>query len=146
MIKELMSKDLVVLDTNSDIYTVARIMKEKDIGFIPFCKNNKIVGVLTDRDIVTKILANKGSKIAGYLSTNIIKISYDASVDEALDIMKKHKIKRLLVEEDKKLVGILSLSDLIYHDEKNLIKTLQNIYAINKNSDYYDVKVNEFEL
>ena len=67
-------------------------------------------------------------------------------MEEALQIMKKHKIKRLLVEKDKKLVGVLSISDLINQNEKDLVATLQSIYAINRNSDYYNVKINEFEL
>lgn len=146
MLEKIMSKDLIVLDVNSSIYDVAKVMKEKDIGFIPFSDGNKIVGVLTDRDIVTRVLANQDDKIAGYLSTDLIKISSQASVEEALQIMKKHKIKRLLVEKDKKLVGVLSISDLINQSKKDLLETLQSIYAINRNSDYYNVKINEFEL
>ncbi len=146
MIEKIMSKNLIVLDVDNSIYDVAKTMKEKDIGFIPISQGNKIIGVLTDRDIVTRILANKDDKIAGYLSIDPIKISYDASIEEALEKMKEHKIKRLLVEKNKKLIGILSLSDLINQDNKNLLETIQNIYEINRNTDYYNTKIDEFEL
>ena len=146
MVEKFMSKDLIVLNVDSNIYDVAKVMKERDIGFIPISKNHKIIGVLTDRDIVTKILANNDDKISGYLSTDLIKISYNQTIEEALKKMKEHKIKRLLVEKNKKLVGILSLSDLINEDSNKLIETLKCIYTIDRNTDYYNVEIDEFEL
>ena len=142
--KDYISKNLIVIDINSTIEEVAGIMKKYDIGFVPVSKDNKIVGVLTDRDIVVKVLANKDYKIEGYLSKPIY-IDVNNDLNDALELMKKHKIKRLLVSDSDKLVGIISLSDILNKDI-NTINTIKEIFAINRNSDTYITKVDEFYL
>lgn len=146
-IKHIMSKDLIVLDINSDIYEVASQMKEKDIGFIPINEGNKIVGVLTDRDITVKVVSNKDTKIKDYISKNIIKININKSIEEAIEVMGSKKVKRLLVENNNKLVGILSLSDIINNvDSDIVIKNIKKIFTIYRNTDEYISKVNEFKM
>ena len=139
-----MCKDLIVVDINTSVEEVAKIMKKYDIGFVPVSKDKTIVGVLTDRDIVVKILANNDNKIEGYLSKPI---SIDVSKDlkDALNLMKEHKIKRLLVNDNNKLVGVITLSDILAKDI-DTSETIKEIFAINKNSDTYITKVNEFYL
>lgn len=140
----LISKDLIVVDIKSNIYEVADTMKRYDVGFVPVSDNNKIVGVLTDRDIVTKIVANKDELIESYISKPI-SIDLNDSIENALTLMSKHKIKRLLVSSNNKLVGILSISDLLNTDY-NYIKAIKEIFEINKNDDTYITKVDEFYL
>ena len=140
----LISKNLIVVDIKSNIYEVADTMKRYDVGFVPVSDNNKIVGVLTDRDIVTKIVANKDELIESYISKPI-SIDLNDSIENALTLMSKHKIKRLLVSSDNKLVGILSISDLLNTD-CNYIETIKEIFEINKNDDTYITKVDEFYL
>ena len=79
-IKDIMNKDIISCDINSSIYEVAKKMLEYNIGFIPITSNDNIVGVLTDRDIVVKILANKDDKIKGYLSDILITIDINKLV------------------------------------------------------------------
>lgn len=141
-----MSKNVIVLDENTNIIKIAKTMKENDIGIIPISRNKKIIGVLTDRDIVTKVLANNDEKIKNYITKKIVKINVDSDINEALEIMKKNKIKRLLVEKNNKLVGILSISDLLYYQNEKILETFKNIYTIDKNSDEYHVEIDEFEL
>lgn len=140
----LISKNLIVVDIKSNIYEVADTMKRYDVGFVPVSDNNKIVGVLTDRDIVTKIVANKDELIESYISKPI-SIDLNDSIENALTLMSKHKIKRLLVSSNNKLVGILSISDLLNTD-CNYIKAIKEIFEINKNDDTYITKVDEFYL
>lgn len=142
--KDYISKNLIVIDINSTIEEVAGIMKKYDIGFVPVSKDNKIVGVLTDRDIVVKVLTNKDSKIEGYLSEPIY-IDINKDLNDALELMKKHKIKRLLVSDSDKLVGIISLSDILNKDIDTM-NTIKEIFTINRNSDTYITKVDEFYL
>ena len=142
--KDYISKNLIVVDINSSIEEVAEIMKKYDIGFVPVSKDNKIIGVLTDRDIVVKVLANKDSKIEGYLSEPIY-IDINKELNDALELMKKYKIKRLLVSDNDKLVGIISLSDILNKDIDTM-NTIKEIFAINRNSDTYITKVDEFYL
>ena len=124
----LISKNLIVVDIKSNIYEVADTMKRYDVGFVPVSDNNKIVGVLTDRDIVTKIVANKDELIESYINKPI-SIDLNDSIENALTLMSKHKIKRLLVSSNNKLVGILSISDLLNTDY-NYIKAIKEIVAL----------------
>ena len=142
-----MSKDLVVLDINSTITEIAKIMKEKDIGFIPINEDNKIIGIITDRDIVVKILANDDNKIKDYINRNLIKINVNESIERAIELMGNNKVKRLLVEDNNKLVGVLSLSDILNNLNSDLVyNNIKKIFEIYRNTDEYITKINEFEL
>lgn len=146
-IEHIMSRDLVVMDINSNIYEISKTMKEKDIGFIPISKNNSIIGVLTDRDIVVKILANKDEKIESYISKDLIKININSSIEEAIKLMGIKKIKRLLVEDNNKLVGVISLSDILNNlNDDILLENIRKIFEIYRNTDEYITKVDEFKL
>lgn len=146
MIEKIMSKNLIVLN-DSNLEDIAKAMKRYDVGMVIINENNKIKGIITDRDIVTKILANKDNKIKEYLTINLVSIDINSDIKEAIDLMKKHKIKRLLVKKDNKLVGVLSLSDLLNTVDNNiLIETYKTIFSINRNTDKYLTDIDEFEL
>ena len=146
MNEKIMSKSLIVLN-DSNLEDIAKAMKRYDVGMVIINENNKIKGIITDRDIVTKILANKDNKIKEYLTTNLVSIDINSDINEAIDLMKKHKIKRLLVKKDNKLVGVLSLSDLLnIVDNSILIETYKTIFSINRNTDKYLTDIDEFEL
>lgn len=146
MIEKIMSKNLIVLN-DSNLEDIAKAMKRYDVGMVIINENNKIKGIITDRDIVTKILANKDNKIKEYLTTNLVSIDIKSDINEAIALMKKHKIKRLLVKKDNKLVGVLSLSDLLNTVDNNiLIETYKTIFSINRNTDKYLTDIDEFEL
>lgn len=146
MIEKIMSKNLIILN-DSNLEDIAKAMKRYDVGMVIIKENNKIKGIITDRDIVTKILANKDNKIKEYLTTNLVSIDINSDINEAIALMKKHKIKRLLVKKDNKLVGVLSLSDLLNTVDNNiLIETYKTIFSINRNTDKYLTDIDEFEL
>lgn len=146
-IEHFMSRNLVVLDVNSTIYDIALKMKQNDIGFIPINEGSKIVGVITDRDIVVKAIANKDTKIKDYINKDLIKININNDAVDAIELMGKKKVKRLLVEDNNKLVGIISLSDIINNvDSISLYDNVKKIYAIYRNTDEYLTKINEFEM
>lgn len=126
-------------------------MLEYDIGFLPVSKDKKLIGVITDRDIATKIFSNTNSldvKIEDYISKNIISCNKDSKLEEALFLMSKNHVKRLIVLDDKKVVGIIAFSDILHHfnDETLLIKTLKEIFSINRNTDEYRTEIDEFYL
>ena len=147
MIEKIMNKDLIILDSELSLEDVAKAMKRYDVGIIILSKKKKIKGIITDRDIVTKILANQDNKIKEYMTTNLISIDINSDINEAINLMKKHKIKRLLVKDNNKLVGILSLSDLFnVVDNETLIEVYKTIFSINRNTDKYLTDINEFEL
>ena len=146
-IKDLMSKNLIIGKSTDNITKISELMKKYDIGFIPISKNKKIIGVITDRDIIVKGLAScaKGSaKVEDYISKNVFSCSIDDSIDDVLSCMREHKIKRVIISDNNKIVGVISISDLL--NEEGIHNTISSIYEINRNSDYYPTEIDEFYL
>lgn len=146
--KDIMTSSLIVVDKNSDVFEIAKIMKEEDIGFLPVSDNKKIIGVITDRDIVVKVLANNDTKIENYISKDIITCNINDSIDDILLKMKENKIKRILVIDDKKVVGVISISDILNTNYNNTDKiiSIQSIWSISSNDQSRDLEVDEFYL
>ena len=147
-IKNLMTKDIITCDIKDTLKDAALLMLNYDIGFLPIKKDNKVVGVLTDRDIVIYGIANDNKNIKEIMQKKLISIDENDSLSGAIEIMKKNKIRRLLVKKDKKLTGILAISDIInsFSNNKSIVEMLKCILEINKNNDISNLKVSDFEL
>ena len=151
-IEDIMSIDIVVCNVDSSIYDTAKMMIENDIGFIPVSDKNKIVGVVTDRDIATKAISNVSNtskEIKNFITGKIIYLNKKHNINDCMNLMGREKVKRVIITDDNnKMIGIVSLSDIINHmyNEKMFFKTLKNIYSINKNNDYYKTEIDEFYL
>ena len=131
-IRELMSRDVRTVTPNQSIKDAANIMNSINVGSIPVVDNQRLVGVVTDRDIVVRSVAkgqNKNQKISDIMSTNITTVTPDTEVHEAADIMANNQIRRLPVIENGNLVGIVAIGDLAvegkYVDESG--EALHNI-------------------
>jgi CBS domain-containing protein len=114
-IAEVMTTDVDCCTLENTCTEVAVKMKDLDVGVIPICENEKLLGVITDRDIVVKGLANKlsgESSISGLMTDNVVKGTKEMSVEEAANLMSEHQVRRLPIVENDKLVGIVSLGDL----------------------------------
>lgn len=121
-LKEIMTKNVDYCTVLDNVYEAAVKMKDDHVGAIPVCENDKLVGMITDRDIVVRGVAEKkpnASKITDVMSDNIISGTPDMSVDDAIDLMMKHEIRRLPIVEQDRLVGIISLGDLAIHRSTN---------------------------
>ena len=117
LIKEMMTRNVEVVRPNSSVQDAASKMKPLDIGSLPVCDGSKIHGMITDRDIVIRAVAegrdSTQTKVADVLTDNLIYCFEDQSVQEAADAMQQYQIRRLpIVNRDKELVGIISLGDL----------------------------------
>jgi len=146
-VKQFMSKSIITADIDISLPELSKIMKENDIGIIPIKDKNEIIGVITDRDIVIKIIANNDNKIKGYINTNIISVDLNDNIEKALKLMEKNKVKRLLVKNEDGFVGIISLSDIINNADNNLfVNAIKSIWEINKNTDKYEIKIDQFYL
>lgn len=113
-IRDIMTDDVECCTLLDNIYEVALKMKELNVGAIPIVDQEKIVGMITDRDIVIRGVAEKhpgSTKVEDIMSSKLITISADASTKEAAKLMAEHQIRRLPVVEGDKLVGIVSLGD-----------------------------------
>src|SRR5665648_827894 len=91
-------------------------MKKDDVGSIPICKGNKLIGVITDRDIVLKVVAAGGNinnmSAKDIMSANIISVSADQDVHDAATLISITQIRSLQVLENDQLVGIVAIVDL----------------------------------
>ena len=110
-VSEIMRK-AVVVDSNIKVKEAAKIMSEKGIGSLIIFKDNKIKGILTERDVI-KNISKSDSNIEKIMSKNVITIKFDSDVEEAVKLLKNNDIKRLPVVKDKKLVGIITITDII---------------------------------
>ncbi len=147
--QDIMSRNLIIMNDNTSISEVARIMKEKDIGFIPISNDNKIIGVITDRDIVVNAISNKcnlDTPVKEYATKNVISVNIDDNVSKILNVMRKNKVKRVLVNDEHKLVGIVSFSDILNNNEFDILNTMKEIWSIKRNNDHYETEIDEFYL
>jgi CBS domain-containing protein len=116
--RDIMHPGCECLGINENLTDAARRMAEQNVGALPVCgEDNRLKGIITDRDIVVKCIA-KGKNPADVKAGDLIReghirwINADADIDEALHQMAEHKIRRLPVLENKELVGIISQADL----------------------------------
>ncbi len=150
-VKDIMSKNLIICSSDINVINISNIMKKYNIGFIPIEKDKKIIGVITDRDIVINIISNKvnnNSSIESYVNNNIIHIEENSSIDKCLNIMKKNKVKRLIVVNKEKIVGVISLSDILncYDDLDKVTEVAKVIWSTTKSDDNYKTEIDEFYL
>jgi CBS domain-containing protein len=113
-IRDIMTDEVECCTLLDNVYEVAVKMKELNVGAIPIVDNEKLVGMITDRDIVIRGVAEKNppsSKVEKVMSDQLITISPEASTREAARLMADHQIRRLPVVENGKLIGIVSLGD-----------------------------------
>jgi len=114
-IKEVMNK-VVAIEKDMSLKVAAKIMSEKNIGSLVVVNGDKILGIVTERDIVTNA-ANLGKGVKSVMVKNVVTISPDDELDNAAVLMRKNKIHRIPVVEDEKLVGIITATDLIANSE-----------------------------
>lgn len=150
-VKDIMSKNLIICSHDINVVNISNIMKKYNIGFIPIEKNKKIIGIVTDRDIVINMITNKidyKNKIESYINDKVINIDENENITNCLNIMKENKVKRLIVTGNKKIVGVISISDIInnYDDSNEIFETIKSIWSIEKSDDIYKTEIDEFYL
>ena len=149
MINNIMSKKIIFGKTNDSIKHISKLMKDNNIGFIPIKNKKEFIGVITDRDIALNLSEIKSinDNVKSYMTNNIIYIDVNSNIDEALNLMCKNKIKRLLVKEKDNTIGVLSLSDILnYTNNNNIIKTYKSIFSIKNNKMNNSAQIDEFYL
>ena len=116
-INEVMTPDVSYVMPDTPILEIARKMREADIGSTPVLENDRLVGMVTDRDIVVRIVAEgtptQTARARDAMSPGIFYCYEDDSVEDVLEKMGDQQIRRLpVVNRDKRLVGVVSLGDL----------------------------------
>ena len=117
-LSEIMTREVEIIQPDDTLHTAAQKMRDRDIGFLPVCDGESLMGVLSDRDITIRALAD-GMDInvmlgRDLMTTPAIYCFDDQDVTEAAKIMEENQIRRLVVlnRDDKRLVGVISLGDL----------------------------------
>jgi CBS domain-containing protein len=115
-VKDIATRKLIVVDENDSVYDAVVMMTTEDIGAIVVASVREPVGILTERDLMKKVVLEerdpKNTKVGEVMSKPLITIRSDASFGEATQLMQERKIRRLLVEDDGKIVGIITQRDL----------------------------------
>src|SRR5919198_5418777 len=119
-VSEAMTSDVKIANPNQTIRDAARLMAQIDAGALPVGENDRLVGMITDRDIAIRaIAADKGPKtpIREVMSKEVMYCFEDDELDEVAENMADIKVRRLpVLDRDKRLVGILSLADIALTD------------------------------
>jgi len=131
-VREIMTRDVTALAPTATIAEVAQNMRYLNVGSIPLMQNDQLVGVITDRDIVVRVVADgldpHLEQADMHMTREPITVTPDMSVDEAARVMASEQIRRLPVVEGGRLVGYLALGDLAVQDrDKRVGDTLERI-------------------
>lgn len=114
-IREIMTDEVYCCTLKDNMYEAAALMKKYNVGCIPVVDGKKLIGLLTDRDIVIRGIAERHSgstSINEIMSPNVVCCSPETTVDEAAELMAKHQIRRLPVVEGDELIGMVAIGDL----------------------------------
>jgi CBS domain-containing protein len=114
-VRDVMTTNVEYCTPLDNVYEVAVKMKDLNVGVIPICEDEKLIGIITDRDLVLRGYAEKRSgsyQVTGVMSTDLTTVKPDTSLEEASTIMAEKQIRRLPVVENGHLVGIVALGDL----------------------------------
>ena len=116
-IREAMTSKPCSIDADKPVSYAAKMMRDEDVGLAPIVEGERLVGVLTDRDIAVRVVAEGRDpdqvKVAEVASRDIVTLDPQQNLDEALRLMAQHQVRRLpVVEEDGRLVGVLAQADV----------------------------------
>jgi CBS domain-containing protein len=119
-VREAMTSKLCSIDTDQTVAYAAKMMRDEDVGIAPIVEGDRLVGVLTDRDIAVRVVAEGGdseqTKVTDVMSRDLVTLDPDQDLDEALRLMARHQVRRLpVVEEDGRLVGVVAQADVAEH-------------------------------
>ena len=122
-VDELMTRDPASLQPGSTVAEAAALMKRRDCGSLPVVDGGKVVGIVTDRDIVLRAVAAQKDParvpVSEIMSTDPVTVTPDTTSAEATKLMSDRQVRRLPVVEDGRLVGLLAIGQLARHESAN---------------------------
>lgn len=131
-IRDVMTPNPRCVSPNDTMQTAARIMRDEDTGAVPVVEDGRPVGIVTDRDIVIRAVAEEGGlnrPVRDIVTSRLVEATPEMSTREAAELMSEHQIRRLPVVEGERLVGIVSIGDLAVKEGRDSLvgDTLQHI-------------------
>lgn len=116
LVKEIMTKKVVTIRSDDMVFDACILYRDEKIGCLVVVENEFCVGIVTERDLIERILCMRKNpettKVSEIMSSDIKTIYALDKVETAIDVMKKHKIKKLPVIADDKIVGIITVTDI----------------------------------
>lgn len=116
LVKDIMTKVIISVSTDTTIFQVAKMMEQGGIGAVLVKKDDHLSGIITDRDYATKIVSHNLSSdtpVEKIMSSPLITINYDESIFAAAQRMTSKKIRKLAVTNNGKIVGLVTSTDLV---------------------------------
>jgi CBS domain-containing protein len=115
-IKEVMTRDVRACEPNATVADAAKVMAQEDVGPVPIVEDGRLVGIVTDRDIVVRVVAEgrdpNATTVKEIASTDLVTVSPGDDLDEALKLLAERQVRRLPVVEGDRLVGIVAQADV----------------------------------
>ncbi len=131
-VREIMTSNVECMSPESGLAEIAGKMKSLDVGFIPICEADRLVGTVTDRDIVIRALAESrdinNTRAREIMTREVIYAFQDENVKDVAEKMRDKDVRRILIlDSSKRLVGVVSIGDISKVEEKVTGKTLHDI-------------------
>lgn len=130
-ISEVMTSDVKVVRPDDSVQSAAAVMADQEVGALPVCDGTRLQGMITDRDIAVRAVANgrgADTPVREVMTEEIISCSEDDDTQEVLRRMGDSQIRRIpVLDSNRNLIGIVALGDLALEDEENVDETLREI-------------------
>ena len=138
-VREAMTEDPRSIGPSASVVEAAQLMRDEHIGSLPITDGNKLVGMITDRDITTRVVAEAAdlakTSVGEVYSQDLVSVEPDNDLEDALTLMARHQVRRLPVVEDGRLVGIVAQADIALTLRENEQKTGELVEAISERSE-----------
>ncbi len=121
------------IDASTSVVEAAQLMREGHIGSLPITADEQLVGMITDRDIAMRVVAeaadHTNTSVGDVSSRDLVTVEPDEDLDEALQLMARHQVRRLPVVEKGRLVGIVAQADIALSENEKTAKLVEAISA-----------------
>jgi CBS domain-containing protein len=115
-VRNAMTEDPRSIATSASVVEAAQLMREAHVGSLPITDGEQLVGMITDRDITTRVVAEAAdlgtTSVGDVCSRDVISVEADTDHEEAVDLMARHQVRRLPVVENGRLIGIVAQADI----------------------------------
>jgi len=115
-VRDVMTSNPVTCSPQASVADAAKVMAKEDIGPLPVVDANRLVGILTDRDIVVRVVAEgrdpQSTSVGDVATSDLVTVSPDEDLDRALQLLAERQVRRLPVAEGKTLVGVIAQADI----------------------------------
>lgn len=119
-VRDLMTERPTTVSPSQSVVEAARLLRDEDVGSLPVCEDDRVIGMITDRDIVVRGVADGNDprqlSVQDVASRDVQTVEADESLDEALTLMARAQVRRVPVVESGRLVGMLAQADIAEHE------------------------------